>query len=172
VGASFGSSGVGGLSGVVSYSKSSQTFGGTTSDSELFSLTPNFDVRAGRFTFGGVLGVTHAKTTSGDSSAIATSISLAPRVGVLIPLTKEFSLWPRVSVGGVYGQYETRGATLLIGPTAGWFVNADVSFVVALGSRLFATLGPNGGWSSFDYTSPDKSSGFHVGANAGLGLAF
>lgn len=113
-----------GYSGILGYSRDSSTrdlgkptaYAGT-SDTVWFA--PSLDVFVGRhFSVGGTIAASHARgsqmrgTVAGPSQNMegsGYSFTLAPRVGYVIPLSTSLALWPRLTIGYVFGhtRYES-----------------------------------------------------------------
>lgn len=171
-----------GLDGVFSYAHGSESLSdGGDSVVESFALAPALDVRVGRFTIGGAVLVAQSTNTYGSSSfhGVLTSrrIGLEPRFGVLVPIARGLALWPvakldlafgRATIEGMPGGFSTSSTSIAM--------LADVLFVVSVGSRFFATLGPSGGWvttiSTNQASQVTRSSTFRLGVGLGVGLAF
>lgn len=173
-----------GLDGVFSYAHGSESLSdGGDSVVESFALAPALDVRLGRFTLGGAFLVAQATNTysGGSFHGVLTSrrIGLEPRFGVLVPIARGLALWPVAKLDLAFGRTSIDGVRVQGGfstSSTSIAMLADVLFLVALGSRFFATLGPSVGWvttiSTNQASQVTRSSTFRLGVGLGVGLAF
>lgn len=162
--------GVGALStGLVSYGRSETADG---QRAEALVLRPSFDVRLGRFTLGTGSSLAHQYLRGPDGgTSTGLSFKLEPRVGYLVPITRDVSFWPRVGLGYVFGQASGNMFGNADNTAQSVVGSVDALLVLGIGSHLFATAGPT---LSGQYSWSDRQpSGWNVaiGASIGLGLA-
>src|SRR6185436_9171705 len=128
------------VSGLVSYSLSESNAEGSRSHFEAFGINPSFDVRAGRFTIGGSFRIGHVYQrfeTGGYTSISRTgSIAVVPRIGMLFPIVKHVTLWPRLAAGPTAASSEQQGYMSRTSTSAGMIVSADALVVLDLGTRF------------------------------------
>jgi len=120
-----------------------------------------------------------------DQVSERTTVSFRPRVGYVVPLTSELSLWPRLSVGyqhSIHADLSAGAYGAVGGPLVnGWNASIGLPLIVAPSRNLFFAVGPELRWDSTkedDHENYDGSSwsakhrGFELAMVGGLGLVF
>jgi hypothetical protein len=166
------------VGGLVSYS--SQDVGPPLgpAHAESFGIHPSLDVRAGRFTIGGALLFSHSYVRSTfdgfESQTRSLAFELVPRVGMLFPIARHVTLWPRVGVGFLIAKNDTNGGVLggiPALPSSGFIASGDLLVALDLGSHFFLAGGPTVRF--LQTSAPQQSSAdLRAGATAALGVAF
>ncbi len=167
--------------GWVSYSSSEYAQSPGVGRATALSIAPDFDVFvASQLSLGGQLAFSRA-TVRGPLESSAQALNVRPRIGLAFPLSDDFALWTRGSVGlgasktsydsiGIDGLSAQKSAAL-----AQWRLGLDV-LVVARVSRVVAlSFGPTASYGEVLGTpsieaGTTTTSSFNVGVSGGISL--